>query len=491
MAEDKVEAAGGGGGAAKWGAGALLGALVAGGVWYFGFRPTPEAPPDASAPAAMTAPTPEPPAAATAEATVPDAASATGSSPAAKPSTESAGGTEAARPTGAEVPAAGASSNPTAPDTPAATAPLAPNFDTVRVDADGSVLVAGRAMPDAALSLYLDSSEVAQATASGDGSFATLFTIPPSDAPRTLSLVGVMPDGTRVSSEQTVIIAPFAAAAPPEVVAEATGQTAASAASSVPDSQEPAPAAPAAPATSQPATPEGTQTATALAVEPAGPEVLIADPSGVRKQTVAGSISAIVIDTIGYGASGEVRIEGRGTAGNFARIYLDNEAKVTADIAKTGLWSIVLEGIAPGIYTLRVDQLDAGGKVTSRFETPFKRETPETVAAAMAPEAPQTGATALAAVPGTEAGQTASATAVQQGDQAAQGFGASLATREAPPSAVRAGIVTVQPGFTLWRIARENYGDGILYVKVFEANKDQIRNPDLIYPGQIFNVPAP
>ena len=49
--------------------------------------------------------------------------------------------------------------------------------------------------------------------------------------------------------------------------------------------------------------------------------------------------------------------------------------------------------------------------------------------------------------------------------------------------------VTVQPGFTLWRIARENYGRGILYVQVFEANRDKIRNPNLIYPGQVFTVP--
>jgi len=51
--------------------------------------------------------------------------------------------------------------------------------------------------------------------------------------------------------------------------------------------------------------------------------------------------------------------------------------------------------------------------------------------------------------------------------------------------------VTVQPGFTLWRIARENFGHGIMYVQVFEANRDKIRDPDLIYPGQVFTIPAP
>ncbi|MEL6419634.1 MAG: LysM peptidoglycan-binding domain-containing protein, partial [Pseudomonadota bacterium] len=49
--------------------------------------------------------------------------------------------------------------------------------------------------------------------------------------------------------------------------------------------------------------------------------------------------------------------------------------------------------------------------------------------------------------------------------------------------------ITVQTGNTLWGIARERYGEGILYVQVFEANKSQIRNPDLIYPGQVFNLP--
>ena len=48
--------------------------------------------------------------------------------------------------------------------------------------------------------------------------------------------------------------------------------------------------------------------------------------------------------------------------------------------------------------------------------------------------------------------------------------------------------VTVQPGFTLWQIASEQLGAGPLYVQVFEANKDQIRDPDLIYPGQIFTI---
>ncbi len=56
---------------------------------------------------------------------------------------------------------------------------------------------------------------------------------------------------------------------------------------------------------------------------------------------------------------------------------------------------------------------------------------------------------------------------------------------DAPP--IRS--VTVQKGDTLWAISRERFGDGVLYVKLFEANRAAIRDPDLIYPGQIFTIP--
>jgi nucleoid-associated protein YgaU len=47
----------------------------------------------------------------------------------------------------------------------------------------------------------------------------------------------------------------------------------------------------------------------------------------------------------------------------------------------------------------------------------------------------------------------------------------------------------VQPGFTLWGIAEANFGDGIAYVQIFQENRENIRDPDLIFPGQIFQLP--
>ena len=215
---------------------------------------------------------------------------------------------------------------------------------------------------------------------------------------------------------------------------------------------------------------------TETAAAPAAPQVLIVDKGGVRPPSAA-PVEGIVIDTIGYAANGDVTLAGRGQPGSFARAYLDNAELAMLPIGDDGLWHGEIAGIAPGLYTLRVDQVGADGKVTARFETPFQREAPDVVAAALPPLNP-------APPPVFNAPAVSDTTATAPETSAAAPVPAAA---EAAP--VRPVSVTVQPGFTLWRIARENYGDGVLYVKVFEANKDQIRNPDLIYPGQIFTVP--
>ena len=51
------------------------------------------------------------------------------------------------------------------------------------------------------------------------------------------------------------------------------------------------------------------------------------------------------------------------------------------------------------------------------------------------------------------------------------------------------GTHVVQPGDTLWAIAKKYYGDGNQYPKIYNANKDKIKNPNLIYPGQKLVIP--
>ena len=48
---------------------------------------------------------------------------------------------------------------------------------------------------------------------------------------------------------------------------------------------------------------------------------------------------------------------------------------------------------------------------------------------------------------------------------------------------------TVVAGDTLSKIAKREYGDASKWHRIYEANKDTIKNPDLIYPGQTFKIP--
>ena len=181
-------------------------------------------------------------------------------------------------------------------------------------------------------------------------------------------------------------------------------------------------------------------------VEPRAPIVILAGRDDTRVLQAPDSppevMDEVSLDTISYTETGEVEVSGRGLPGALVRIYLDNQPITTSRIAADGTWRTELPNVDKGVYRLRVDEVAEDGSVRSRVETPFERESEDDVRAALR---------------------------AQMHNGVLQ--------------------VTVQPGFTLWAIARENYGAGVQYVRVYEANADRIRDPDLIYPGQIFNVP--
>ncbi len=208
------------------------------------------------------------------------------------------------------------------------------------------------------------------------------------------------------------------------------------------------------PAAGGPSTPEPEQAQTPVEPEkPAGVAVLRAGKDGVEviqpaTPPVPEEKAQIVLDTISYSETGAVLLRGTAQGGSVVRVYLDNTPVADLDTNAKGRWRGKVDDVTPGVYTLRLDELDTKGQVLSRLETPFKREAPEVLQPATA---------AAAAAPG-------------EGE-----------------SPIRA--VTVQAGDTLWAISRERYGDGVLYVRVFEANRNAIKDPDLIYPGQVFTIP--
>lgn len=529
--------------------------------------------------------------------------------------------------------------------------PEPPVFDVVRIDAKGAALIAGIAPAGARVKVLLDGIAVTNSTTGNDGRFVAIFDIVPSTEPRSLQLASISADETQLMSEQTVLIAPFGAAPTPTPSAALAAadaepgvgttdqaavqaQTAPGAAPETPTETptaaaprsepdpEPTEMAETAPEPAPTETPTQVQThaqtetqtqpeaapaVTETASVARAPALVIADADGVRPLQPATAPAApttdaranVIIDTISYDANGAVELAGRGTAEAFVRIYLNNAAIADVGINQAGIWATVLADIDPGIYTMRVDELDANGAVLSRFETPFKREDPDVLArfaqalnpAAPVEESPVEDAPAEDA-PAADTQVADNGVEVAQGETAAAdaGAGTDAATTElqvldqeagtgdgapeTPPAAPQvaalaapdtaqdspapqaepapepqptpeaaqvvadaptapqtpdaaadtvqvasaetasnvvsvtepaqpqiaaqadpvpttplASVVTVQPGFTLWQIARDRFGEGELYVQVFEANREQIKDPDRIFPGQVFALP--
>ena len=219
--------------------------------------------------------------------------------------------------------------------------------------------------------------------------------------------------------------------------------------------------------------------------------------------TAAGPVGNLTIDTISYSPTGDVHISGRAASGAVIRIYLDNAPLIDVKADESGLWASTMPPIAPGIYTLRADQLAADGTVTARFETPFKRETQDALAAATQTPDPAVEVAVVAPAPATVAAASvpvaipaaisladASATENPQDEATTDAEPAPVAVATVAPEPASAVSITVQPGFTLWGIASKQFGDGVMYVQVYQANKDKIRDPNLIYPGQVFVIPT-
>ena len=60
---------------------------------------------------------------------------------------------------------------------------------------------------------------------------------------------------------------------------------------------------------------------------------------------------------------------------------------------------------------------------------------------------------------------------------------------EMPLGALPDNFVLIKPGDMLWTISYKVYGNPLKYIEIYEENRDQISNPDLIFPGQVFSIP--
>lgn len=373
----------------------------------------------------------------------------------------------------------------------------APQITDFRFDPDGGLLVSGKAAPYAPLVMLVDGAEAGRAEAASDGSFVIVALIGYSAVPRRMALIAD-PNGDALSADRSYVLAANPAPAPraegvedaagalppeinhearPEAGLEATPEESSEIVSeAVPDATSVARMVVAQDVASQATVEVGAdsvdvmveefiaedvmiedltadvQTAQSLSAGPPSPTILSvgADGISVVQAPVAANappevMSSVALDSITYDADGDVVLKGRAFGQGLVQIYINNAQVSRPIVAEDGSWRSDLPDIDKGVYTLRIDELDRAGDVVSRIETPFQRADPAEVAAAMASQTNDPDFT--------------------------------IATR------------TVQPGATLWAIAKDRYGSGIAYVTVFEANRDRIRDPDLIYPGQVFVLP--
>jgi nucleoid-associated protein YgaU len=434
----------------------------------------------------------------------------------------------------------------TAPLTPAEPAsPPVPSFDIVRVDPGGNAVIAGRGAPNTEIAVVDGDSELGRVTTDDRGEWVF---VPPAMLPsgeRILTLRETRENGSQ-SGEAVVLVipekgkdiagrpsaqtsaplaivvpreeggtaaarvlqapaaGPLAQATPPAAAetpsAGSTGaenQASATVTTATPTAETPAPAGPiASPATADEATP-GSQAAiptpaspaaagstapdapaadarvaalppqaaggdtaareattapdTAVAPDSSAPSTAAMPPApgtapalpmsaypearSATSEAAASSPSEVAVDVIDYDDKGEVVFSGRAEQGSRVEVFIDDRKVGDTQADAAGRWTMSpSEPVAPGAYQLRVDKLATTGTVEARVAFPFVR------------------AAALTDIPGDR-------------------------------------LVVIQPGNNLWRIATRVYGSGFRYVEIFDTNRDQIRDPDLIFPGQVFGLP--
>lgn len=141
------------------------------------------------------------------------------------------------------------------------------------------------------------------------------------------------------------------------------------------------------------------------------------------------------LDMVDYDEAGGMRFAGSAAPGSTVRVYVGSGHAGDALADPAGRWSLrPSPQPAHGRHTLRLDQVAAAGTVAERIELPFQRD-------------------------------------------------------RVPPEMLADGRLVVQPGANLWRLARRLYGQGTRYTVLYQANRELIRDPNLIYPGQLFSLP--
>ncbi|MBS0258694.1 MAG: LysM peptidoglycan-binding domain-containing protein [Proteobacteria bacterium] len=465
---------------------------------------------------------------------------------------------------------------PAKPADAAQSSAATPTFDVLRVEPDGSAVIAGKAQPGAKLEILSNGKVVAQTTIDGTGDFAAVFDNPLPPGDHELVLRSTDASGKATQSEEVATVSvPDGKAG--ELLAMVSKPGKASRVLAMPEAAPPALQPQAAPSQQPAATPQpSANTAPA-------PLAGTAAPSAAAPLTSSVQVTAVEFE------GSKIFVAGSAPAGSTVRALVDDREIGKSITEASG--HFVVEGdvdLSVGSHIITVEELNADGTAKVRVRVPFER--PQTDQATVAMQTPSASSSATATAAPAENQSTASDRAAFEklrtdvakafgilsnlykdqptpaldqaiagrsavviglkslsefrtaaatepaftafagditakarqlltsveawpNDVAAIGKGiASLASRlaelhitapaapapqapagpqtfEQAPLAESQNSVIIRRGDTLWQISRRVYGQGVRYTTIYLANEDQIKNPDLIEPGQIFGVP--
>lgn len=450
-----------------------------------------------------------------------------------------------------------------------------PGFDVLRVEPDGSTVIAGSGEPNSRLQIINGEEVIATAEIGPSGDFAAVLDEPLAAGDYQLRLKSVMPDGRESVSEDVATVS---------VPEKENGQLLAMVGKPGEASRILTPPQPAAAKTGRPkeiaraeteagfamsdipALPEGaellagsapkTESEGTAAVDAASPEAddvqaagsSVAPATQVEERAPA-EMAALAPDSGSTGGEEDIApqatseesvrvdaveiegdkifIAGAATPGYKVRVLADGAPVGMAEANGSGRFIVEsVTDLPVGDHEIAAELIDPDtDQVVLRAIVPFHRPEGERMAAvageaesAIATEAgsasaadtggsvsdstggvadaggaapsPQeqaspsaSGESVPAASPGATAGQAAVSTAV------ANSTDAGPETVEQAPLQAAAGSVIIRRGDTLWEISRRTYGQGVRYTTIYLANQQQIVDPDLISPGQIFSVP--
>lgn len=302
-----------------------------------------------------------------------------------------------------------------------------PEFDVARVEPSGDAVIAGRTTPGATVELLRNGEVHDRAVADKSGQFVMISPKLPAGT-YDLTLRSRDSSGKQTMSRQSVAVA---------------------------------------------IEPKSTDAPVVALMTPNKPTVVLSQTDSSKA-----TAGAVIVEAVEIEPGGKFHVSGRARAGATVRLYLNDSFVAPVTAGNDGRFAVTInEGVAPGNYRVRVDELESNStSVRARAEVPFN-----------VPDQAVTGTvTAQAGAP-----KRTDIAAVGQPQLAAAG--GSVASDAGSPSTVvvpKIATTTVSRGDTLWRLSQVTYGVGTRYATIYKANKQQIRNPNLIYPGQVFVMPA-